>query len=208
MDPRVNFERWSKTCMQVGIVPDERDYRRLRRAWNGLGRHYHTLTHLDSCLAELDRTRAAAVRPAEVELALWFHDAIYRTWRHDNEARSADWAATVLGAAHADVAGRVLQMILATRHDEEGFGGDTALVVDIDLSILGAPPEVYERFERAIRREYWWVPGRRYAQERSTVLARFLDRAAIYQHDLFYQRLEQAARANIAAALGKLGAAR
>ena len=48
----VNYERWSRACIDVGVGPDERDYRRLRRAWRGMGRHYHTLEHLDGCLRE------------------------------------------------------------------------------------------------------------------------------------------------------------
>jgi predicted metal-dependent HD superfamily phosphohydrolase len=204
MDPRVNFGRWSTACVDVGIVPSESDYRRVRRAWRGMGRHYHTLSHLDSCLREFDGARELALRPAEVELALWFHDAVYRGWRRDNEARSAALAADVLRGASIESVERIRQMILATLHDDGGFSGDTALVIDIDLSILGAPPDVYSRFESAIRREYWWVPRARYVAGRSKILARFLGRNAIYTHDFFYDRYERAARANIAAALGAL----
>ena len=204
MDPRVNFGRWSTACIDVGIVPNESDYRRLRRAWRGLGRHYHTLSHLDACLREFDGARHLALRPAEVELALWFHDAVYRGWRHDNEARSAAFAGDLLRSASVETVERIRQMILATTHAEAGFSGDTALVIDIDLSILGAPPEIYARFESAIRREYWWVPRARYVAGRSKVLARFLGRNTIYTHDLFYNRYESAARANLSAALGAL----
>ena len=206
MDPRVNFGRWSTVCTDAGIAPSESDYRRVRRAWGGMGRHYHTLAHLDSCLRELDGARELALRPAEVELALWFHDAVYRSWRRDNEARSADLAQTVLRAAPAETVERIRQMILATLHDDAGFSGDTALVIDIDLSILGAPPAVYSRFESAIRREYWWVPRARYVAGRSKILERILGRSAIYTNDSFYERYESAARSNLEAALASLKA--
>ena len=49
---------------------------------------YHTTRHLEECFAELAAVRADATRPAEVELALWCHDAIYDTARHDNEQRA------------------------------------------------------------------------------------------------------------------------
>ena len=202
--PLVNFERWSRACIEVGVAPDESDYRRVRRAWSGIGRHYHTLTHLDACLRELDGVRELALRPAEVELALWFHDAIYRSWRRDNEQQSAAFAVRVLRAAPAESVERMRQLILATEHREEGFAGDTALTVDIDLSILGQSPEVYAQFERAIRREYWWVSRARFVAGRSAVLQKFLERAAIYQHDHFYEKYEARARANLAAALEQL----
>jgi predicted metal-dependent HD superfamily phosphohydrolase len=204
LTPLVNFERWSRACIDLGFAPAESDYRRVRRAWSGTGRHYHTLTHLDACLRELDGARQLALRPAEVELALWFHDAIYRSWRRDNEQRSATLAVELLRAAPGDSVERIRQMVLATSHREEGFAGDTALVLDIDLSILGQTPEIYAQFERAIRREYWWVPRAKYVAGRSGVLQKFLERASIYQHDHFFERYEERARVNLAAALEQL----
>ena len=52
--------------------------------------------HLGECLDHLSREAAAAERPAEVALALWFHDAFYDVHRSDNELRSADWAAKAM----------------------------------------------------------------------------------------------------------------
>jgi predicted metal-dependent HD superfamily phosphohydrolase len=204
MTPLVNFERWSRACMDVGVAPDEGDYRRVRRAWSGMSRHYHTLTHLQACLRELDESRELATRPGEVELALWFHDAIYRSWRRDNEQRSAAFAASTLRAASIESVERIRQMVLATSHRDGVFAGDTALVVDIDLAILGQSPEIYAQFERAIRREYWWVSRIRYVAGRGAVLKKFLERAAIYQHDRFYSKYEKQARANMTAALAQL----
>src|SRR5262249_13851841 len=133
--------------------------------WRSWGRHYHTLEHLAACLRELDEASGLARAPAEVELALWFHDAIYRSYRSDNETRSADWAERFLKhhGANADAAGRVREYVLVTRHAIEPAPGDAALVVDIDLSILGQAESVYAEFERNVRREYWWVRWRRYA---------------------------------------------
>jgi len=204
MTSPVSFERWCKACASIGVAPDESDYRRVRRGWRSVGRHYHTLSHLESCLREFDAARELALRPAEIELALWFHDAVYRSWRRDNESQSAALAVRTLHAAAAEVVERIRQMILATAHRETGFTGDTALLLDVDLSILGAPPEIYGQFERAVRREYWWVPRARYVAGRGRILSSLLERPAIYQCDRFFERYERQARVNVAAALRQL----
>jgi predicted metal-dependent HD superfamily phosphohydrolase len=200
----VNFERWTAACLELGLSAEFADYRRMRRAWSGAGRHYHTVAHLDACLREFDRVRTEALRPAEVEMALWFHDAVYRSWRRDNEMQSASLARRMLRAAPIESAERICQMVLATQHHAEAFAGDTALVIDIDLSILGQSPEIYAQFERAIRREYWWVPRARFVAARVRVLQSFLERSAIYQHDPFYEKYEQQARVNMKSALAQL----
>jgi predicted metal-dependent HD superfamily phosphohydrolase len=204
--PRVNFERWSRACIDIGAAPEASGYRRVRRSWSGIGRHYHTLSHLDACLREFDEARDLASRPAEAELALWLHDAVYRSWRRDNEQRSADMAANTLSSAPAEPLDRIRQMILATQHADVALEGDAALVTDIDLSILGQTPPIYTMFERAIRREYWWVPRARYVAGRRRVLVGFVNRPAIYHHRRFHEKYEAQARANIATALSLLTA--
>src|SRR6266571_2975962 len=67
-------------------------------------RHYHTVQHLNECLERLQELMPFVPHPAEIEIALWFHDAIYDTRKTDNEARSAHWAvesALSFGASHA-----------------------------------------------------------------------------------------------------------
>jgi predicted metal-dependent HD superfamily phosphohydrolase len=199
-------ERWRELCHLLGVEADEREYQRLIGSWRSFGRYYHTLTHLEACLCELDVVRDCARRPAEVEFALWFHDAVYRSWRHDNESRSADWAARVLGAGGVEpsIAARVRDAVLATAHRSDAVMGDAALVVDIDLSILGQAPQVYDGFERSVRREYWWVPSGRFRSARGAVLRGFLERPRIYHHAAMRERYEAQARRNLGRALALL----
>src|SRR5919204_2422275 len=126
----LGFERWQAACEALGALRAEREHRKLLHAWRSWGRHYHTLEHLWACLRELDATRSLARAPAEVEVALWFHDAIYRTYRSDNEARSARWAASFLRAHGAPpaVADRIASYVLATRHEHAPPADDAALV--------------------------------------------------------------------------------
>jgi predicted metal-dependent HD superfamily phosphohydrolase len=139
-----------------------------------------------------------------VSLALWYHDAIYRPRRADNEAASASLAETELAAlgvpdrAVADVS----RLIIATSdHVPPSDLPDALPFLDFDLAILGSEPATYAAYARAIRREYRWVPGPVYRSARRAVLARFLERPRIYRTDRFRERLERQARANLAAEL-------
>jgi hypothetical protein len=53
-------------------------------------RAYHTQAHVDAMLASLQELGETIVHPAAVELAIWYHDAVYDPAAADNEARSAD----------------------------------------------------------------------------------------------------------------------
>jgi len=202
----IALARWRATCAAMGLTDVDDEHRKLVHAWRGWGRRYHTLDHLAACLRELDGARDLAKHPGEVELALWFHDAVYRTYRSNNESRSAEWAERFLashGAAPAAVA-RIRQMILATAHTAGNLDGDESLVVDIDLSILGQAQPIYDQFEQDIRREYWWVKKARYVEARRNILRSFVARPTIYHWPRFRERYESRARANLERAIAAL----
>lgn len=174
--------------------------------WAEPHRRYHTPQHLRECLALFAAHRELAERPGEVGLALWFHDAVYDTAQHDNEAASADWARRVLRDAGAapEVAGRVDALILATRHSQVPATPDERLLVDIDLAILGAAPGRFEEYERQIRDEYGFVPEDVFRDKRAAILRGFLARPAIFATAALAARFEAAARANLAGAIARL----
>jgi predicted metal-dependent HD superfamily phosphohydrolase len=178
----------------------------LAAAYTEPGRAYHTAEHIDDCLSQLDLSRDLARRPDEVEAALWFHDAVYLPGGPDNEDRSARLAQTALLACAVplEVSRRVGELVLATRHLTIPRDSDAQLVCDIDLSILGREPEVFDEFERRIRKEYAWVPEPIYRSSRSEVLTGFLRRRSIYQTENFRERYEQPARANLERILAEL----
>lgn len=124
---------------------------------------------------------------------------MYDVKAHDNEARSADWAVTALQAAgvSAEVQTRVHALIMATKHTAAPLAGDAALLVDIDLAILGAAPSRFAEYERQIRQEYAWVPKDVFVEKRRAVLQGFQDYPRIYTSAFFYNRLEACARSNL-----------
>jgi predicted metal-dependent HD superfamily phosphohydrolase len=170
-------------------------------------RKYHTAQHLGECFEKLDAVRALAEHPAEIELALWFHDAIYDTKRRDNEKRSADWARASTAAAGVPAAAceRVHALVMATRHKAIPQGTDARLLVDVDLSILGAPRERFDEYERQVRQEYAWVPDFLFRRERRKILKDFLSRERIFSTAHFHDRYESQARSNLGRSLERSG---
>jgi predicted metal-dependent HD superfamily phosphohydrolase len=169
-------------------------------------RSYHTLQHLGECIAALDEVVALAEHPGEVELALWFHDAVYDVKARDNEARSAAWAKQALheAGASAQAARRVHALVMATRHDAPAASADACLVVDVDLSILGADAARFDEYEAQVRREYAWVADDVFRARRRDLLRRLLQRPSIYGTPHFRDRLEHPARENLQRSLGQL----
>ena len=196
--------RWQSAWADLGLPAPAADVQAsLLSRWSEPHRKYHTLQHLDECLALFERHRALAGHPGEVAIALWFHDAIYDTGRHDNEATSAQWAARVLRDAGADaaVADRVHALIMATRHSEMPVTPDAKLLVDIDLAILGAAPARFAEYERQIRDEYGFVPDAVFRDKRAEILRAFLARPVLYATPALADRLDEPARANLARAI-------
>ena len=181
-------------------------FAKLQRAYHEPQRAYHNDRHLLDCLQQFDCIRDQAIAPAQVEIAIWYHDAIYDPRASDNEARSAAWARRDLqqGRVHPERVEAIDDLIMATKHDTAAESPDAALLVDIDLSILGRSREEFDHYDQAIRSEYAWVPEDEYRLGRSAVLERLLARPAIYATPWFRARYEKHARRNLALAVEQL----
>lgn len=200
MTPAALRSNWHGAWQALGIAEaDDALCAELQRRYGEPQRHYHTMQHLGECLAWFEREKALAERPGEAALALWFHDAIYDVHAHDNEARSADWARAALRAAGAGdaAAERVHALVMATRHDAVPEGHDAELLIDIDLSILGAERARFDEYERQVGEEYGFVPAAVRLPRRREILQRFLDRPALYATPRMHALLEARARANL-----------
>lgn len=162
-------------------------------------REFHNLGHIDDCLARFDEVSAHLDDPDAVEIALWFHDAIYEPMRGDNETRSADWArtATLATGATAASADRVHALVMATRHAALPATPDEALLVDVDLAILGAPSARFAEYEAQVRAEYALVPDWLFRGKRRAILLEFLARPRIFATEHFHATLEARARENL-----------
>lgn len=196
---------WEAAWRDTGATPPPGLLKRLLAAWSEPQRRYHDLQHLGECLALLERWRLAAEHPAEVGLALWFHDAVYDVRAADNEVRSAEWVAHEMQEAGCawEAVQRVHQMVMASRHDVLASTSDEALLVDIDLAILGSPPVRFASYDRNVRAEYSWVPEAVYRGKRREVLLEFLH-PDLYQTAAARTLLGDQADANLRHAIAEL----
>jgi predicted metal-dependent HD superfamily phosphohydrolase len=163
-------------------------------------RAYHNLSHVNALLFQAENLKEKFADLASVQLTIWFHDVIYNPKRLDNESESARLAVEILAELGAlpDKIEKVRQMTLATqKHDAANLDFDGKLFLDLDLSILGQPSEVYQNYASAIRKEYSFVPWFLYRRARRKILENFLKRETIYFTDEIRNTHEATARLNI-----------
>src|SRR5690606_18929288 len=109
-------------------------------------------------------------------------------------------------------AARVAALIeLTARHgqlDPQAFGAspeaaDTRHFLDCDMAILGAAPDAFDAYDRAIAAEYrGHVPGWLYRINRRRFLKALLARPRIYLSDFFHERFDARARSNLRRTVG------
>ena len=173
-------------------------------------RRYHTMAHIDDCLAQVAASTDLTRNERELlDTAIWFHDAIYDPARADNEAESARLARERLAAegTPASFTDEIERLILLTAgHSVEPGDRLGARLVSIDLSILGARPERYDAYARAIREEYAHVPEPAWRVGRAAVMGRFLESPRLFADPLWAERYEIQARANLRREIAELKA--
>ena len=181
-------------------------------------RAYHNFGHVQEVLHRFAEVTPGPgwAQPAEVYLAVLYHDAIYEAGRKDNEARSAELAmaqiARWLPEQGIDTL-RVAELIdLTARHGQfspadfgdDGFSLDTRHFLDCDMAILGAEPGVFDAYDAGIAEEYrGHVPGFLFRLNRKRFLKGLLARERIYLSDWFHQRYDAAARSNLRRAIDR-----
>jgi predicted metal-dependent HD superfamily phosphohydrolase len=201
--------RWFRLVEKLGIeaADAEQVWLDLGAAYGGDGRFYHNLNHIQHVLESADWLQDVAIDFRAVQLAIWFHDVVYDPRQSDNEAQSAATAVRVLrplGVPQATL-NIVSDLILATQnHEVDATDPNYFVMLDADLAILGASPEEYDHYARAIRQEYSFVPDVAYRKGRTAVLRRFLARSPFYFTDWMQVRREAAVQQNLTRELNKL----
>jgi predicted metal-dependent HD superfamily phosphohydrolase len=203
------WARWWDLAVGFGVAEEaaENAFADLAARYSDPARSYHTLRHVAEVLDTIDGLQDQACDLAAVRFAAWFHDAVYDTHARDNEERSADLAGAVLHGLHVPdgTIAPVRRLILLTAsHRADPSDRDGQVLLDADLAVLGASPDKYTAYSRAIRREYAWVPEEQYRLGRKQVLEGFLRRERLYHLDAMYAAREIQARRNLAAEIAAL----
>ena len=165
--------------------------------WSETHRKHHTVTHLHEMLDAIGLLADAGVEfdREAVELAAWFHDAIYEIGRDDNEDRSADLARELL--ASSPVRDEVARLVLVTKtHKVADDDINGAVLSDADLSVLGSDAFRYRAYAKAVREEYAEVPDEVFKPARAQVL-RALLAGPLFHTATARERWEELARRNI-----------
>ena len=210
--------RWLKFIESLGRAgiavrgKPEQVFQALDRRYSEEHRRYHNWTHISACLGELEAARSFAIHFIAVEMAVWFHDAVYVPGAPDNEelsarmARSAGQSMNLPSGTIREVETLILATRYLTNHDtpEALWPQDSALIRDVDLSILGKTWKEFGSYEEAIGLEYSSVPDRERRQRRIHILEGFLALPKIYTVPPFQKRYEHQARQNLSRSIRRL----
>ncbi|MFJ9621045.1 hypothetical protein [Streptomyces sp. NPDC101181] len=185
--------------------PDPLPYaENLLARWAEPQRRYHTTTHLAAVLDHVDTLAAHAEDLAAVRLAAWFHDAVYRPDRTENEERSAALAERALPEAGVPeaVTAEVARLVrLTLTHDPAEGDRNGEVLCDADLAVLAGDPEEYGTYAARVRAEYAFVPDAAFREGRAAVLRQLLALPRLFRTPHGAAEWEARARHNLAAEL-------
>ena len=192
------FEALWRRCLASPPSPDGAAvYAELGRLFSAPFRRYHTLDHVRDCLCRLDDVAALLVDPDAVELALWFHDAVYEMDAGTNEQHSAELFAKLAAGAEPAFRRRVCGLIMATRHVGGERDHDRRFIVDIDLAGFGASWDEFMRNGALLREESPAKTDAQYHRGQISFLQRLQRRRSFFATDYFRDRYEARARDNL-----------
>ncbi|WP_079064000.1 hypothetical protein [Streptomyces sp. NRRL F-4489] len=207
--------RWAATVAKARghrDGPDPAPYAdNLLRRWAEPQRRYHTTDHLIAVLDRIDELADQADDLPAVQLAAWFHDAVYRPERSENEERSAALAERALPELGLDPArtAEVARLVrLTVTHDPAPGDRNGAVLCDADLAVLAGSPEAYAAYAAAVRAEYAFVPDPDFRTGRAAALRQLLSLPRLFTTAPAHDRWEEPARHNLATELALLESGR
>jgi predicted metal-dependent HD superfamily phosphohydrolase len=184
-------------------------------------RLYHGIGHLETLWLRhrLYSPRVGLATPAIntlVACAIAYHDSVFDFSKSDNEERSADYWLEV--SAHSSLSDKdrewVAKTIRATK-DHLAYAPDTKKsvaaarlrerarmwVLDLDLTPLGEPPDIFQANTRLLRSENKHLSDKEWDAGLSVFRNRFLSAPQIYRFRELSEIYDASARRNLAQSL-------
>ena len=191
------FELTKKYTDNLQLIHEQ--WNEIDKKYSGSSRHYHTLSHLEDLIFQLEEIKHEIADWDTVLFAIFYHDIVYRSTKSNNEEKSTELAAKRLSEINfpQNKIPKCAAMILATKKHLQTGDNDTDLFTDADLSILGQSWEQYAVYFNQIRKEYSIFPDLIYNPGRKKVLNHFLKMDRIFKSTHFYNKLELQAKENL-----------
>lgn len=204
--------RWWELLQNLGVskyATAQKHFRELQSAYSEPHRHYHTLAHLEQCFEVFDIVgRVDWLLP--VAWGLFHHDKFYAVHRPQAEmnehysAQYSEWLGLRLGLSQKFLDHGKSLILVTRKHEAQTL--EEQIICDVDLSILGQPAAVFDRYEEQVRREYLHVEWDTYRAVRSQILNNFLQKESIYHLPVYRKLFQKKAKANIRRSLVRLAA--
>lgn len=192
--------KWNDLGQRLNISNGQESFKDISNNYSKPHRHYHTLTHINNCLQELDVVKPLLDNPKAVELAIWFHDVIYTISQKDNEDKSAEFSKDILQKTglSSEFITKVSDLILSTKHISPSKDSDTQYLNDIDMAILGQSPDIFDNFDQDIEKEFTaFYSTEIYLNGRIKFFDAMLSRENIFSTDHFKNKYQEQARKNL-----------
>lgn len=198
VDGAARFAAVWQRCVATPPAPDAVTvHADLCRLLGAPSRLFHNLDHIRDCVRRFDEVASLLQHPDAVEIALWFHDAIYEPGEASNEHRSANLFLAQSTGAPPVFRRRVCGLILTTRHIGGTRGSDRRFIEDIDLAGFAAPWEDFMRSGDLLRAEFAAHPDAQYYPSQVGFLLQLQRRPRFFSTDYFHDRYEARARHNV-----------
>lgn len=176
-------------------------------AYNGTGRFYHTVQHINEMLAEYETIGAKAKLREHADLeqgdpmvwAILFHDFVYNPASGSNEEDSVlEWEDFFEKCRPIVDGDKVSKLIMATKsHESHSADMHEKFMIDLDFAILASDTNRFNEYERQIRFEYSFVNDGVYKAGRIDFVKKLLARNSIFLTETFQNKYESKARKNL-----------
>lgn len=185
-------------------------------AYSETHRKYHTISHIDHMLQmfkEISSYRISNDIQNEdlFIIAIAEHDIVYIPEFSHNEEASAKIAHShckKLGIDSSSIE-YIMNLIIATDYikfkSSECRSTDQKIIRDLDFSIFGSSPFLFDLYNKSIKEEYlnFGVSPETYKKERDNFFVKCLKKERLFLTDFFYSKYEKSARENIKSFLKK-----